>query len=142
MFRRGSIIFRILAAILLVVLVLAAAGLAYRAGFSQGYAQAAILARGDGSQAAPGYPFFPGFWGPGFGFFPFFPLFGFFLFGLFILFVFRILFRPWHWGYAGHWPQHARDWGTPPWMKDRPEHESEPEAGPEAQTGEAGKGQG
>ena len=142
MFRRGWIVFRILGAVLLVILVLAGVGLAYRAGFTQGVAQAAILARGDGLQAVPAYPFYPGFWGPHFGFFPVFPLFGFFLFGLFFLFALRLLFRPWHWGYAGRWPRHEHEWGTPPWMKDRPEHESGPEAKPETPPGEAGKEQG
>jgi hypothetical protein len=132
---RGSFFIRFLVAIFLVALFVGAAGLAYRAGFSQGYAQAVVVAQGEGRQVVPGVPIYPGYWGPHFGFFPFFPLCGVFFFGLFFLFALRFLFRPWHWGYAGHWHRHPEEWGTPPWAKEHTEQKQQPET----ETGEPGK---
>jgi hypothetical protein len=106
MFPRGSIVARILAAILVVGLLIAAGVLVYRAGFTQGWAQAALVSGEEGQRAVPGFPYYPGFYRPHFGFFPGFPLFGLFFFGLFILFLFRWLFRPWGWGHPGHWHAH------------------------------------
>jgi hypothetical protein len=137
--RRGYFIYRLLAA-LLVVGILAAAGVAvYRAGFTQGYLQAAAAAEEGGALTRPGSPYYPGFGWPRFGFFPFFPFVGFFFFGLLFFLFFRALFRPWHWGYPGPWHGYPPGWGAPPWAKDRPADQPGTESQP--QPGGPGKGQ-
>jgi hypothetical protein len=121
--RGGSIVLRILAAVLLVGILVGGAVWIYQAGFTQGAVQAQMTGE-NAPQFQPGLPYSP--WGyarPHFGFFPFFPLFGFFLFGLFFLFLLRWAFRPWHWGYGGSWHRHPHPEGTPPWEKDRPAEE-------------------
>jgi hypothetical protein len=132
---RNHFFFRFLAA-LLVVGILAAAGVAvYRAGVTQGYLQAAATAEDGGALTRPGapYPYFPGYWGPrfGFGFFPFFPFVGFFFFGLLLFLLFRFQFRPWHWSHPGYWHGYPPNWGPPPWAKDRPADQPEAQYPPQ-----------
>jgi hypothetical protein len=137
MIERGSTtIWRVLAALLVVGLLLGAGAMVYRAGVDQGLAQAAIVQGEEGQGAVPGFRFYPGFYRPHFGFFPGFPLFGIFFFGLFFLFLLRWLFRPWGWGSRGHWHAHPH---THPW-EDRPQGEPGPET--QGQTGNPGSGQG
>lgn len=134
--------FRILTAVLVVGILFAVGSSLYRLGYTQGWAQSAIvqaasLSGGQGPSLAPGYapgyapgfapgyapgyPYSPGFFGPRFGFFPFF---GFCLFGLFVLFLFGFLLRgPRRWG-RGH--GHPHPWGTPPWDQGRGQAEQEP----------------
>jgi hypothetical protein len=129
MYPRGSIVFRVIAGLLIVGLLLALGVAVYRAGFTQGVLQATASAGGQNPQVGPGYPYYPGLFWPrfGFGFFPFFPLFGFFFFGLLIFFLFRALFRPWHWGYPGYWRGAPPAGGPPPWERERRPGEPEPE---------------
>ena len=145
MFGERSFFFRLLAALLLISLLVAAGTLVYRAGFSQGYANGAAISSGEGGQTAPpagpGYLYYPyygrGFFGPRFGFFPFFPIIGFFFFGLLFFGLLRFLFWPRRWGYPGHW----RGYGPPPWAGEGPQGSpGRPEGQP--QTGERPDSQG
>jgi hypothetical protein len=138
MFRIGSIILRVLAALLLIGLLVGGGMAVYRAGFAQGYAVGASSATAGGAEVAPGgaplspyYPYYPGMMYPHFGFFPFMPLGGLCLFGLLIFFAFGALLRgPRHWGHHawahgpeggphGHWHGYP-----PPWAKERQAGES------------------
>ena len=138
MFRIGSIIFRVLAALLLIALLVGGGMAVYQAGFTQGYAAGAARTAAGGTEVAPGgapltpyYPYYPGMIYPHFGFFPFMPL-GLCLFGLLVLFAFGALLRgPRHWGHHawahgpeggphGHWHGYP-----PPWSK---EHQTGKEA--------------
>ncbi len=109
MFTGRSTLFRVLVALLLVAILIGVGVVVYQAGFSQGYAQAAITTGSQGTNPAlPGYPY--GYWrGPHFGFFPFFPLFGLFFFGLFVFFLIRVLFFPRWWGYGPRWRPYPPD---------------------------------
>jgi hypothetical protein len=118
MFTGRSTLFRVLATLLLVAILIGAGVAVYQAGFSQGYAQASITAGNQGtSPVMPGFPY-RYWWGPGFGFFPFFPLFGLFFFGLFVFFLIRVLFFPRWWGYGRRWGPY------PPEDQDRQENRS------------------
>lgn len=124
MFGERSFFFRLLAALLLIGLLVAAGTLVFRAGFSQGYASGAAISSGEGGQAVPRvgpgypyYPYYPGFFGPRFGFFPFFPIIGFFFFGLLFFGLMRFLFWPRRWGHPGYW----RGYGPPPWAQEGPQ---------------------
>jgi len=132
MVSRGSLVFRILAALLVIGVVVAAGVLLYRAGFSQGFLQGGAAVQGDAPLDNPGFPFtygfrgmYPGFLWPHFGFFPFF---GFCLFGLLLLFFFGWVFRPRFWGrpHPGGWHRYGPYWGAPPEEKDRPEGQAQP----------------
>lgn len=122
MFRRSSFVFRILAALVLVAILLGAGALVYRLGFSQGLAQSAALSGGEAPRFTPGFPYAPGFYRMHFGFFPGFHLFGLCLIGLLFLFIFGAFFRgPWFWGWRWgphHYasgPRGSQPWGGPPW---------------------------
>jgi hypothetical protein len=123
MFYRGSFVLRFFAALVVFGLLIGAGYLAYRTGFDQGYVQGAAVSGGEAPLDRPGYPFYPGYLRPHFGFFPFFPFFGFFLVGLLIFLAIGALFRPRHWGYPGYWRHHEHPWGPPPWEKERPSGE-------------------
>ena len=116
MSERGSVVWRVLAALILVGVLIAAGVYIYQAGISQGIAQAALVSKEGSPQPVPGYPYYPGFYGPHFGFFPGFSLFGFFFFGLLILFLLRWVFRPWGWRQHGYWHAHphTHDQGSSP----------------------------
>lgn len=144
MVTRGTIFVRVLAALLLAGILLVAGSAVYRAGYSQGYAEAALDAQSSGEAVPQGrlgwraMPFFPGFIRPYFGFFPVFPLFGIFLFGLLFLFALRVLFGARHWASPGHWHGHPHPWGDPSHAQDLPKHEP----GAAKQAGDAEQGQG
>lgn len=125
MFRRG-VFFRVLGAILLLVLFVAGGFAIHRAGVAQGYALGVATAQSETGElpdnpalmmpymyARPfggwyGYGFHP-FGGFGFIFSLFFGL-------LFLFFITRLIFRPWGWaGPHTYWKHHG---GVPPWVKD------------------------
>jgi hypothetical protein len=122
MFRRGSFILRFMAALLLIAILAGGGYAVYRLGFTQGYAVGIAQTAGDSQQFRQGFPYYPGFMMPhfGFGFFPIFPLFGFLFFGFFILMLVGFIFRPRHWGPAGMQHMHDHPWGPPPWAKEQP----------------------
>ena len=127
MYRRG-IFFRIVLAILLVVLIVGGGMAAYRMGWGQGYLAGAATESSEGLE--------PGLMMPGFGgqlYRPFYPGFGFPFFGLClgIGFIFLIMFlvggllKPWgRRGWAGY-PHHGK-WKhgpMPPWAKEWAEYQ-------------------
>ena len=139
MYRRG-IFFRIVLAILLVVVIVAGGMAAYRMGWGQGYLAGAASASGEGLESGLVMPGFGGYL-----YRPFYPGFGFPFFGLCfgIGFIFLIMFllggvlKPWsrrRW--AGH-PRHGKweDGPMPPWAKEwqefRQKKNAEGEAGGE-----------
>lgn len=122
---RGSIIFRVLASLLLVGALVAAGIMLFQAGQAQGYAMGlaadgkTISPPAGPGMMVPGYGYGFGYWRP--HFFPFglffclIPLLFFFLFGgLFRAFAWRM--HPGPWGYGpegqGHWDPHH--WHTHP----------------------------
>jgi len=110
MYRRGSLVFRILGVLVLIGILVAAGTLIYQAGQAQGYALGVATGGNDPSTGTPSTPVYPGY-GPGYWpgfyrpfFFPFGPLLGLFFWGgLFFLFFFGIggLFRR---GWRQHGP--------------------------------------
>lgn len=127
MYRRG-IFFRIVLAILLVVVIIGGGFAVYRMGWGQGYLAGTALASSEGLEAGLRVPQFGGHlyrpFYPGFGF-PFFGL----CFGIgfifFIMFLVGGLLKPWgRRGWAGH--KHHGKWGygpKPPWAKEWEEHQ-------------------
>ena len=133
MFRNGFFIFRLIGVLLLIGLIIGGGFMAYRAGVSQGIAQApavatAISKAAGNGQTVPlppmygygyGYPYW--MWGPHFGFFPFGICGSILLLFLFLGLLRLFFFRPWHMGWAGHhgsWRgEDGRPWGGPPWMR-------------------------
>jgi hypothetical protein len=120
MYRHG-VIWRILAAVLLVGFLTVGGVALYRAGWANGY-QAAALASASGGQSgtspAPLYGTYgPGFFWPGFGFpfffFPFGPLLGFGFLLLVFFLISRLFFRPWGWRRWGG-PYGPGDWSRSP----------------------------
>lgn len=121
MFHKGSIVIRIIAALLLVA-ILAAGGFAlYRLGFAQGVTQNQVITSPQAQNLAPLFHGSPRWMFHGFGFFPIFMLFGLFLFGIFILGLLRLIFRPFGWGAHG---MHHRHGYPRPWDH---EHRCQPE---------------
>jgi hypothetical protein len=139
---KGSFVFGLIGALLLIGLMAGGGYMAYQAGFAQGTAQApeiaqAISQAAESGQGAPiqplyGYGYGPrGLWGypHHIGFFPLGGILG----GLFFLFLFfgllrMIFFRPWHmgWGHYGPWRgSQGGPWGGPPWMKQEGEQKEE-----------------
>jgi hypothetical protein len=115
MFYRDSFLLRILAFLVLAGILLAVGSSIYQMGFNQGVTQGLVLGGSEVERppVAPGYPYYPGYFRPSFGFFPF----GFICFGLFFFFVFGWLFRPHRWGrgpWGAHPHRHPHDWGYPP----------------------------
>jgi hypothetical protein len=122
MFFRGRFLFRFLAALLLIGILVGGAVMLYQAGMAQGYAMG-VAASGKAVQPPSAgmpyyYPgFYPGFWRPGF-FWPG-PFFGLFFFGglIFLFFFIGGLFR-------------ARAWGRSPmaggWHGDQPRPDGPP----------------
>jgi len=146
---RGHFIFRFVAFVVLIGILIGGGALVFRAGESQGYALG--LAASGKELTAPGAVPAPGmlpgtpYYGYGFYrpvFFPFFAPFGFLGGGLFLLFFFFVIsgfFRLLFWGRAGMWrggPGHHGTWGgpTPPWANQP----GDPKAAPQ---GEANPGQ-
>ena len=138
MFNKGSFVFRLIGALLLIGLMIAGGAMAYRAGVAQGIAQAPVVAEALSSAAEsgqvmpmPGYGYgYPGYgMRPHFGFFPFGGIFGFFLFIFLFFGLMRLIFRPWGWHHGhmhrhGHWKGYG-PWGTPPWARESDEGESD-----------------
>lgn len=130
MFNRGHIFLRILLAFVFIGVLFAGGYALYRAGFSQGYAQAAMIAASDGQNPVPYIPVYPayGYVYPPYhyGLFPFFPIVGIFLFGFLLFGIFGAIFRPRRWGYPpsgphpGHWHGDPRAWGPAPWGSEQP----------------------
>lgn len=139
MFRTGSFILRLLLALVLLAGVAGAIAFAFHAGYSHGYVTGAA-ADGEGLQAAPGFPMYPGRM-PYFGmhFFP--PMGLFFCIGpLFFVALLAAIFRPRHWHHHPAWAGHG-PWGSHPWSHEHPcgpeqpsqtppAHESKPEGNP------------
>lgn len=144
MFRRGMF-FRVLGAILLLVLLVAGGFAIYRTGVMQGYALGVTAELGNVPGAAPEVPALVmpylyarpyGGYGPGFppfgGFGFIFPL---FLGLLFFFLLIRLIFRPWGWGWSGphaYWKQY----GPPPWAKNWEKGESKGEEKPTENSGD------
>jgi hypothetical protein len=120
MFHRGPGVLRVLGALLVVLVVLAAGWGLYRVGFARGYAQGATLGAEDAPQARQALPHRPGraiapwgwsgrgfmpgmMWPHGGLFFPFFRFGGLLIFGLLgLAFLFALLrHRPWSYGPHG-----------------------------------------
>jgi hypothetical protein len=112
---QGSVMWRVMGVILLILVVAVGGFFVYQAGYSQGIAHSAAAAAVSTGQTAaapvplpyPYYGYYPGPWFSPF-FFPFGCLFGFFLIGLFF-FGLRMLFFPrWHgrrgWRHHGYGP--------------------------------------
>ena len=121
MYRRG-IFFRIVLAILLMVVIIGGGLAVYRMGWGQGYLAGTALASSEGLEAGLMVPKFGGHL-----YRPFYPGFGFPFFGLCfgIGFIFLIMFmvggllKPWGRRRWGH-PHHGK-WGSgpmPPWVKE------------------------
>ena len=139
MYRRG-IFFRIVLAIILVLVVVAGGAAVYRMGWGQGYVAGSTLEGGEGMESGLIVPAYRGHlygpYYPGFGF-PFLGL----CFG--IGFIFLIMFliggiiRPWHrrrWAGYRHWESGS----MPPWAKEWDEfkkYKAEQEETGEEQTG-------
>ena len=149
---RSHIFLRILLALVLIGMLFAGGYALYRMGFSQGYAQGAVVAAGDGQSSAPNMPVYPpyGYMYPPFhfGFFPFFPIFGIFFFGFLFFILFRALIRPWRWGYPpggpppGYWHGGPGGWGPSGWRSEQPGSspaEKTTEEGTSGQSGETGR---
>lgn len=116
---RTGFILRAIGALLLVALVAVGGFMAYRAGVTQGVAQAPVVATAiaksaESGQVAPVPPMYGyGYAYPGYGFhhFGMFPIGG-ICFGIFFLFLFFgllrfLFFRPWH----REWRHHHGPWG-------------------------------
>lgn len=134
---QNGFVFRLIAALLLIGLMVGGGYAVYRMGVAQGTAQAPEVAQAiqqageDGQPVPPMYGYgYPYAWGyrPHFGFFPFFGCVGAFLFIVFFFGLLRFVFRPWGWGRHGYW---GKRWegGAPPmfyeWHKHA--HEEKPE---------------
>ncbi|KAA3643204.1 MAG: hypothetical protein DWQ07_22055 [Chloroflexi bacterium] len=132
MFRRRGI-FSLISFLLVIALIGLGGYMLYNSGFNQGLltGQAAIES-GEAVPVQPGYAPYGRYYGPGFG------LFGLGLFGLFfkflfwfffIGFIFRMLFRPWGWGWHGGYGRRGwrgkRGWGKPPWAYDDEDSDDE-----------------
>jgi len=116
-----SVFFRILSALVILVVLIGAGIAVYQFGYAQGY-QSAVLAAQPGSTGAlpvaPTYGYGPGWWGFGF---PFFNPFGWLIgigFFFFVFFLIGSLFRfggrryyggPGHWGH-GPDPEFMKEW--------------------------------
>ncbi len=122
------IVFRVIAALLFLALIVAGGFFAYRAGVAEGIAQApqvaeAIEQAGENGQVLPpmyGYGHGYGFHRSHFGFFPFGILGGLFLLFLFFGFIRMLVFGSMH--YHGHhrhgpWGRHWED-GVPPMFSE------------------------
>jgi len=125
MFRRGFFVFRLLASLLLIAVLIAAGVMIFRAGQAQGYALGAAAAAASPSnppgQVVPAYPNMPYAWPGYYGmhFSPFGPLLGLFFFGGLIFFVFFVvggLFRfrggmhpGHHWKDYAEWAKQAHE---------------------------------
>jgi len=119
---RGSIVFRVIGILVLMVVLVVAGSLVFRAGYTQGVAQSPVVATAISEQAgqvipAPYPPMhgyhYPGMWmHPFWGFSPFGCLFGFFLIFLFFGALRMIFFPRWHG--RRHWHHHGYGpWGGP-----------------------------
>ena len=123
---RGSIVVRVLLAILLVVVIVGGGMAAYRAGWGQGYLAGSAISSSEGVESGLLMPQFGGHmyqsFYPGFGF-PFFGL------CLGIGFIFLIMFlvggilKPWGRRSWGRHPHHWEVGPMPPWAKDWEEHQ-------------------
>lgn len=116
---RGSIVFRLLAAVVMIGILVAAGVMIFQAGQAQGYALAAANAGKELAPQVPGQaPYFaPYYYGrPYFGFWPhlfFFPL-GLFFFGLLFFFLIGGIFRRSMWRHGGWGPYGPHGPQTPP----------------------------
>jgi hypothetical protein len=133
MTKRGSFIFRLLAAIVLIGLLAAGGYALYNVGYAHGFAEGAVA---EIPQAQDGFRMMPWFaYGHGlmrlhFGFSPFMGILGFLFVALLFFALLRLVFRPWgmHPMYAHGYPP---AWGTPPWARGNPITEGQT---PEEQT--------
>lgn len=138
MYRRG-IFFRIVLAIILVLLIVAGGAATYRMGWGQGYLAGSALESVEGLESgwmAPAFrghlygPYYPGFD------FPFLGL----CFGIGFIFLIMFLlggiFRPWQrrrWAHHGNWgPPWAKDWEEYQRYKAEKEESTEEQAGTDA----------
>jgi hypothetical protein len=136
MSQKGSIIFRVIAAVILVAVMVGGVFMAYQAGQAQGYALG--VSTTDGSQAgvvAPQthpVPFSPGMMGHHY-FFPFMGFFGFIplLIGICLFFgLIRMImwgprhrhYGPWMYGPQGNYPWHGEPCDHP-WHGEHPTEE-------------------
>ena len=116
---RGSILFRILGALLIIGILVAAGVFIFQAGQAQGYALGLTAAGKDGATTPAPLPYYGYGYGLGFHpfFFPFFPLGGLlFIFGLFFLlsFVFGGFRRRYWYHHQGGWYGGPNPWGPNP----------------------------
>ena len=138
MYRRG-IFFRIVLAIILVLLIVAGGAATYRMGWGQGYLAGSALESVEGLESGWMAPAFRGHlygpYYPGFGF-PFLGL----CFGIGFIFLIMFLlggiFRPWQqrrWAHHGNWgPPWAKDWEEYQRYKAEKEESTEEQAGTDA----------
>lgn len=128
MFRNGFV-FRVIGALFLIGLVAAGGFMAFKAGETQGIAQAPAVATAISNAAEDGQALPPMMYGPGYGYgfhpygfgyrhpFGFFP--GGICFSIFFIFLFfgllrMIFFRPWRHGWGHHGPWGKWEGGVPP----------------------------
>ena len=131
-------IWRILFSVVVILLILMAGGLIYRAGFTHGALTEITIPEGSDINLMPhGYAPYSRHFGPRLGLLGFFPFFLCFAGIFLVMMVFGAGRRMMYWKYAGknhkywkthgpgHW--HGRHWGPgcPPWEEDQPESESE-----------------
>jgi hypothetical protein len=118
MFRTGSIVFRLILALVLIGGLAAAGYMLFQSGQAQGYAMGLAASGKEVSPAVPAMPmmpYYPGyFYRPHFFFFPFGPLLGLLFWGFLFFFIVGRVFRRGHWHGAG--PHHGY---PPPWMRDQ-----------------------
>ena len=140
MFNRGSFVLRLIGILLLVGLMIGGGVMAYRAGVTQGIAQAPAVAEALSNAAESGQGFPVPAYGYGYPYYGFRSHFGFFPFGIFGFFLFiflffglmrMIFFRRLAWGYGhmhrrGHWKGYG-PWGPPPWARENEDDEEEVE---------------
>ena len=136
---KGSFVWRLVGAWLLIGLMIGGGVMAYRAGVVHGIAQAPEVASAisNAAESGEGLPYPAYGYGypahrtrPHFGFFPFGGIFGFILFIFLFFGLMRMIFRPWGWHYGhmhgrGPWKGYGRTWGPPPWAREGEEDEEE-----------------
>lgn len=151
MSEKGSIVFRVIAAVILVAVMAGGVFMAYQAGQAQGYALG--VSTDGGSQAGAAapqthpVPFYPE--RMGYHFFPFMGFFGFIplLIGICLFFgLIRMIlwgprhhhYGPWMYGPHGNYPWHGEPCDHP-WNGENPWHKGEPGTGQPPEQGDREK---